>query len=100
MQELDIVTVTVLDWHKDGTRAIWDANFEGLFTFYLHPRNVMSRNCFIWADQQRGSISDKLMKPHTRCNVMVRRNGKLISYKDLKERNPQVYELIKSLPPI
>ncbi len=53
-------------------------------------------NCIV----RSSDVMSRFVRPTTKCNIMLFENGKLISYKKLKDIHPDAFTIINSLPSI
>lgn len=87
MAKKKLISVQIRDYHIDG-------RFSYSFTFfYFEETPFNSKTWFL-----TGSGIGSHLKRTSKCNVMVRNHGKLVSYKSLKRTHPDLYKQINSLP--
>lgn len=88
MAKKKLISVQIRDYHIDGR---FSASFT--FQYYQYERTISTKTWFL-----TGSGIGSHLKRTSKCNVMVRNHGKLVSYKTLKRTHPDLYKQINSLP--
>ena len=87
MAKKKLISVQVRDYHANGKFS------ASLTLFYIDFGSLNLDNWFL-----TGSSTGFTFKRTSKCNVMVRNHGKLVSYKTLKRTHPDLYKQINSLP--
>jgi len=87
MAKKKLISVQVRDYHVNGKFS------TSLTFFYIEEEALNLDNWFL-----TGSGIGSTFKRTSKCNVMVRNHGKLVSYKTLKRTHPDLYKQINSLP--
>lgn len=80
----------IFNWNRNNYR-----NYSSIFTRQYDAEVIENFNeSAFFAIPERNDYNGI---PTVKMNVMVRKNGKLISYKDLKDNYPSTYEKILNL---
>ena len=74
-----------------------DLEFEDKMVISINLRMNLDR---LVVNEESPGILKKFFRKTTKCNIMIRNNGKLVSYKTLENTFPDLYNLIKELPPM